>query len=162
MTQAKYIYICTLSIYKRPFAKVLLLHSLSDILLTGLFIGCLIKIPKTNTQKPNSHWAPKNTKTSLEFCSVPSMKARYCVWFCLHEGQTFQKMECLLLLAFCFFLKHVLFYFMFSPPWYPPQGKKQNPKKGKEPHYACFHGSFVFFQTPAFIFYVSSSIILTK
>jgi len=62
-----------------------------------------------------------------------------------------------------FFLKHVLFYFMFSHPSYPPSitGKKKK-KKGKKPHNACFHGSFVFFQTPAFIFYVSSSIILTK
>jgi flagellar basal body-associated protein FliL len=42
------------------------------------------------------------------------------------------------------------------------QGKKQSQKKGKKPHNACFHASFVFFQTPAFIFYVSSSIILTK
>jgi hypothetical protein len=43
------------------------------------------------------------------------------------------------------------------------QGKnKTKKKKGKKPHNACFHGSFVFLQTPAFIFYVFSSIILTK
>ncbi len=118
-TQATLIYLHMYSFYyKRPFAKVLLLYSLSYILLTGLFIGCLIKIPKTNTQKPNSHPTPKNTKTSSEFCSVPSMKARFCVWFCLHEGQTFQKMECLLLLAFCLFW-NVCFSILCFPSMLP-------------------------------------------